>query len=1273
MAENDDGLLQIGGKFGDYDVIKLLGRGGMGEVYLLRSPADGEFYAAKIMFPPKGSDAHEMRRRFANEASIAMQVVHKNLIHVFDVGEDPDTHLCYIIMEYLGGGSLADKIKKRGSLPVRDAVGITMEVALALEASHRAGIIHRDIKPDNILFSDDGTPKLVDLGIAKMDDGRSTTVTMTGVIIGTPAYMAPEQMLDSHNVDARADVYSLGVVLYEMLSGKRPNSGSTAMELLARAVRGEELPDVRTLRPEVSATLGYVLSRMTAIKAENRISSALEAAKMLHDAFTGELKPPLVRKRPATVMNGRRILPAFGIAAASVLFAALLFFAVRGMRQPAVVTQVTTGAAASGMGNGSHAGGAADGAEGETTGPDADGVYSARVDGYRWFFKNVGGKAVLSRHVVDGNMCPCVEPCPSGKFIIPREINGLLVAGIGESAFKFCSDMEEAVLPNTLETIAPYAFSGSGIRRVSLPESLKEIEGLAFWDTTLDYVDIGRCTAVDKICFTGCREIKELCIDKDNPKYMLDGRCLYSRDGKTLVKNLDTQGRKLKLRSGVEVIGPHSIAEVKLDEDTLILPEGIRTIADGAFWFQVVNTVVFPRSLEKIGEHVLLYCENQKTFRFLGDAPEARPNTLEHAPDNLVVEVERGSKGWNGPGSTDLPERWPLNAGAHSRRIRYIGETDAEVAARLDKASVPDKDGVRSAHVDGYKWFYKEDHGKVTLSRHVVDGSRLPCIEPMPSGKVVIPREINGFPVIGIGEGALESCDGMEEAVLPDTIEWIGRFSFARSGVKRVSLPGSIKILDAFAFDATPLEHVDIGRCGSFNKPSFTGCKIKSVTIAEDNPKLMVDGMSVYSRDGKSLVKFLDSRNRVLKLRSGVETIGEYSIAEVRLDEENVTLPEGVRKVNVSAFWYQLNIKSVVFPRSLEKIDSWFLYGCSGLETVRFLGDAPHAMGNSFDTTPTDLVIEVARGSRGWNGPGSTDLPERWPLDGGVHSRRIRYIDETDAEVAARQGKEPLPDEDGFYTAHVGKYDWTYRLNSDGTAALCRSGDLTPCVSPKPEGELVVPDSFYGHKVTDIHPLAFRFCDKMTRIVLPAHLENLQWHCAGNIFSSCHALASIEISKDNRKLVSYNGALYTKDRKTLVAYPKARNEIKLSRETTNIGGDAFNSCMFRVAVIPEGVESIQSWAFCVCPNLVAVELPRSLGWVGVEVFHSTPMLRHVVFCGDAPVVSTNGRNNMLSRSAGGLVVKVERGTRGWNKKGEAGLPARWPVDAGDATRPIAYK
>lgn len=261
----------------------------MGSVYLVAAP-DGAEYALKIVDPGRLSGAADYRTRFVREAEFAMSISHPNLVAVHDAGENPETGLCYILMDYLPGGSLSAVLSARGPLPIGESVSIASQIAFALEAAHRRGVIHRDIKPDNILFAADGTPKLADLGVAKFSDETALTMlTVQGMIVGTPAYMAPEQMMDSHRIDARADIYSLGVVLYEMLTNKRPHADSTVMGLLAKAVRGEPLPDVRTMRPEVSAAVAYVLSAMCAPRPEDRPKTSGAAADLLVRADSDSL------------------------------------------------------------------------------------------------------------------------------------------------------------------------------------------------------------------------------------------------------------------------------------------------------------------------------------------------------------------------------------------------------------------------------------------------------------------------------------------------------------------------------------------------------------------------------------------------------------------------------------------------------------------------------------------------------------------------------------------------------------------------------------------------------------------------------------------------------------------------------------------------------------------------------------------------------------------------------------------------------------------------
>ena len=275
---------------------------------------------------------------------------------------------------------------------------------------------------------------------------------------------------------------------------------------------------------------------------------------------------------------------------------------------------------------------------------------------------------------------------------------------------------------------------------------------------------------------------------------------------------------------------------------------------------------------------------------------------------------------------------------------------------------------------------------------------------------------------------------------------------------------------------------------------------------------------------------------------------------------------------------------------------------------------------------------------------------------------------------AVPMGAKHAPGSD-FETASIGKYRFSYRLDGGGNAVLVGS----PCVSPRPVGVLEVPDKIDGHTVTKIDNVAFAGCDRMTRIVLPPHLEAIlpgsgNIRTSGVVFEGCFALESIEIADTNLKYTSENGVLYTKDKTGLVAYPKRRSEIALARETTAVGSKAFISCTFKTAKIPDTVEKVWYWAFWGCPNLEVVEFPASIKWIGAYAFDSSWNMKKVVFHGDAPAVHIRrsaGRENLFSRSSENIVVEVEKGSKGWKAKDSPELPERWPT-AGSASRPIRH-
>jgi eukaryotic-like serine/threonine-protein kinase len=280
-------VIQVGGTVGNYKVLQKIGAGAMGNVFLAEHPVIGKRVALKVIHPELASN-EEMIARFFNEARAVTQIGHQNIVDVQDFGQTPDGD-SFIVMELLEGSSLGDKLKAEGTLSVPRAVHIAIQLADGLSAAHARGIIHRDLKPDNIfLIQRGGDPdfvKLLDFGLAKLTGPSSQAMnhqTKTGSLLGTPHYMAPEQAENVKKVDHRADVYSLGCILFQVLTGRVPFPGEGFGEVLVRHVR-EPPPLPSRLNPAVSPALEKIVLHALAKKPEFRFSSMDEFRTALRD------------------------------------------------------------------------------------------------------------------------------------------------------------------------------------------------------------------------------------------------------------------------------------------------------------------------------------------------------------------------------------------------------------------------------------------------------------------------------------------------------------------------------------------------------------------------------------------------------------------------------------------------------------------------------------------------------------------------------------------------------------------------------------------------------------------------------------------------------------------------------------------------------------------------------------------------------------------------------------------------------------------------------
>lgn len=260
---------------GDYEVVKRLGAGAMGAVYMGRQISLDRDVALKVLFRSLAANKPDFVSRFYREAKVMAKLNHPNVVTCFGVGEAHGLH--YLAMEYVDGGSVADLLKKHQRFSVGDALHITLACLRALEHAHELNLVHRDVKPDNLLLTSKGTVKLADLGLAKaLDDDLSLTQSGTGV--GTPHYMSPEQTKSAKHVDARTDIYAVGCMLYRFLTGKVPFEGDTVVELFIAKESGKYEP-AKKINREVPERLDLLIDRLLAKKPEQRPQTCTEVIR----------------------------------------------------------------------------------------------------------------------------------------------------------------------------------------------------------------------------------------------------------------------------------------------------------------------------------------------------------------------------------------------------------------------------------------------------------------------------------------------------------------------------------------------------------------------------------------------------------------------------------------------------------------------------------------------------------------------------------------------------------------------------------------------------------------------------------------------------------------------------------------------------------------------------------------------------------------------------------------------------------------------------------
>lgn len=312
-----------GTRLGPYEIVSLLGAGGMGEVYRAVDTRLGRHVAVKVL-PPGTASSAARKARFEREARAIAALSHPNICAIHDVGSEAGTE--FLVMELLDGESLAERLA-RGPLPITQVLRYGAQIADALQQAHRAGIVHRDLKPGNIMLTGAGV-KLLDFGLAKTAQAKASDqddvptvvapLTADGTLLGTVAYMAPEQ-IEARDVDHRADIFALGIILYEMATGQRPFSGSSPTAIIAAIVTNDP-PSIRSLQPSVSPALERIISTALEKNRDDRWQTAQDVGRQLRwilDTASSSEAPPRPGVRPQ-----RRLLLGAVVAIAALLLAA---------------------------------------------------------------------------------------------------------------------------------------------------------------------------------------------------------------------------------------------------------------------------------------------------------------------------------------------------------------------------------------------------------------------------------------------------------------------------------------------------------------------------------------------------------------------------------------------------------------------------------------------------------------------------------------------------------------------------------------------------------------------------------------------------------------------------------------------------------------------------------------------------------------------------------------------------------------------------------------
>ena len=890
---------------------------------------------------------------------------------------------------------------------------------------------------------------------------------------------------------------------------------------------------------------------------------------------------------------------------------------------------------------------------------------------------------------------------------------------IGSNAFAGHYSLVSVELPSTLREIGEYAFQNCyNMEGVELPKSLESIDSGAFYDCAyLTEVTIPASVRyIGYQAFDTCSQLATVTFEGDKSKIEIGANAFRGTpyaatlpfawiiDGTTLVGFEGTPEAEVEIPSGVTTIGnsvfancaalekvtiPVGVSSIEWDAfryctglKEVSLPESLRTIGGSAFLGTALETVELPASLQQLDYSAFNSVTSLTAVYFRGNAPGTVSDSIYQNSFNVTNYVREGSVGWNGAGSTELPDYWPTAGGAYNGRpiMRWAGEPaithqvtfdlgehvtrtgggdleqtvvggtaavaptvtaesgwafvgwDADFDCVTEDMTVRALYGREDAYadgsytdtVDGYTWSFVISNGMATIKS---PSNWSEAVEPYPYGEVEIPAELGGWPVRAIGEYAFYFCSQMTAVKIPETVNRIGYYAFyGCSSLKTVTIPASVTFVD-YAFNCSELSSVFfLGNApatsseGVFGWDTYATCFVRK-------------GTTGWSAPGSSV------------LPEAWPLVGYTSPQTIR---EWTTYPDVCYRVT-----FDLGEGAV---------------RAGGGELEQFVREGEDAVAPTLALNPGYEFV-------GWD----SDFAE-------VQGKLF---------VNARYKKDGKLTDGYEYTEEANGYIWMFDIY-EGEALISK------VVRPTPSGAVTIPSELGGWPVTEIGARVFENCRQMTSVTIPESVILIgdyafRWSGLTSVtipagvedisayaFQSCSSLTSIDVAADNEEYSSANGCLLTKDGKTLVLAPHAATvtvpegvevigerafashgaltAVELPSSLREIGDEAFASCYNLGSItLPQGLERIGEWAFDSC-GFNSIIIPASVNYIGAYAFSTSwTSWLSIWYEGDCPKVDEYAYGNIWKGCS-----YVRSGAKGWDLQSDTwlGLPIKvwetWP-------------